>query len=90
MRSLMFHSPALTPFQELPECRAGRLETVKVIRKDGRLYRMVVRDKVLVDDPYLVAVKAQAYGIRTNTEVTLDTVQKELRDALIKSNVGVV
>lgn len=90
MRSLMFHDPALTPFQELPECRAGRTETYKTIRKDGRLYRMVIRDKVIVEDPYLVAVKAQAFGIRTNTEVTMETVPRSVRDALIRSNVGVI
>jgi hypothetical protein len=90
MRSLLGRTPAVTPISELPGCEAGRTETVRVIRKGGRLYRMVIRDKVVVEDPYLMMVKAEAYSIKTGTENAAKTTPRSIRDVLIKSNVGVI
>lgn len=90
MRTLLGRSPSVTPLSEIPGCAPGRMETVRVIRKDGRLYRMVIRDKIVAEDPYLVMVKAEAYAIKTNTENASQVTPRSIRDVLIKSNVGVI
>jgi hypothetical protein len=57
------------------------------IRKDGRIYRFVFRDKIVVEDPYTVLVKAAAFAIQENEEYAAKTASKAVRDFLIKSSV---
>lgn len=90
MRSLAFRTPAVVPFIDPPGCGPGRAETRRVVRKGGRLYTVIVREKVVVDDPYLVAVRAAAYAIRTGEEYPATATPRALRDFLIRDNVGVI
>lgn len=87
MVSLMYRDPALVPFEEQDKCKAGRTEKTVVIRKDGRLIRMVLRDKVVIEDPYLVGLKAAAYAIANNEPYNGTPAGRPLKDFLIKSNV---
>lgn len=74
------------PFTEVPGCGQGRSETVRRYIKNGKIYTMVWRDKVTIEDPYLVLVKSSAYGIRTNEPYGGRTPRRSYRDYLVKSN----
>lgn len=85
MRSLLFSDQS--PFLEPPECKPCRTEVVRTIRKGGRLYRMVLRDKIVVEDPYLVMVKATAFAIAQGEPYNGTVPPRGIRDFLIKSSV---
>ena len=57
-----------------------------VICKDGRLYNLVVRDKITVEDPYIVMVKASAFAIAAVEQNAAEVPSRAVRDFLIKSN----
>lgn len=90
MRSLLYRDPPATPLRVPASCVAGRQESVIVIRKGGRLIRLIARDRVVVEDPYLMMVKAAAFAIKEGTAYAAQPVPRTVRDFLIKSNVGVV
>jgi hypothetical protein len=83
-RSLIFADTALA---QPPGCGPCRQEVTIKIRKDGREYIMVLRDKIAVDDPYLVMVKAVAFAIREGEPYSGRTPSRGVRDFLIKSAV---
>ena len=85
MKSFLFRG--VTPFTESEDCAPGRTEVNVTVRKDGRLYRFVIRDKVVVEDPYLVLVKARAFAIRANEPFGAQPPSRSVRDFLIKSSV---
>ena len=58
-KSLLFDNAL--PFSTPLGCAPGRQETRFTLRKGGRLYNFVLRDKVAIEDPYLVLVKAEAW-----------------------------
>jgi hypothetical protein len=58
-----------------------------VIRKFGRLYTMKLRDKISVEDPYLVMVKAEAFALQQGEPYSGVVPPRNVRDFLIKSNV---
>jgi hypothetical protein len=60
-----------------------------VIRKYNRLYRYTLRDKVTVEDPYLVLVKATAFSIQNSEPYSAMPPSRALRDLLIRSNVTI-
>jgi hypothetical protein len=74
------------PFTEAPGCGPGRNETVQRFIKNGKVYTMVWRDKITIEDPYLVLVKTSAYGVRTNEPYGGRTPRRAYRDYLIKSS----
>jgi hypothetical protein len=84
-KSLLF--TGALPYSEPPGCDAGRQEVPVTIRKNGRLYHFVVRDKIVVDDPYLVLVKATAFAIAHGEPYAGLPPGRAVRDFLIKSNV---
>jgi hypothetical protein len=86
VRSLLFVANA-TPFVDLPTCGPGRQEIPITLRKGGRIYRFIIRDKVTVEDPYLVIVKARAFAIRTGEAFSGQAPSRTVRDFLIKSSV---
>jgi hypothetical protein len=88
MRSLLFSSRS--PHAEPLVCAAGRQEVPITIKKHGRLYRLVLRDKICVEDPYLVLVKAEAFAIRTGEPYAAPPPPRTVRDWLIKSSLVVV
>lgn len=85
MKSFLFRD--VTPFTESDDCTPGRTEVNVSLRKDGRIYRFIIRDKVTVEDPYLVLVKARAFAIRTGEPFGAQPPSRSVRDFLIKSSV---
>jgi len=90
MKSLLFQ-PGVTPFTEPTSCSAFpcREEVVLNFRKDGRLYRFVLRGKVVPEDGYLPLVKAIAFAIQTNEPYAGSAPARSVRDFLVRSNVVV-
>lgn len=88
MKSLLYQ-PGTTPFIEPPECGAlpCRSEVPITIRKFGRLYRFVLRDKVVPEDPFLVMVKATAFAIQTGEPNVGKAPDRAIKDFLIKDTV---
>ena len=84
-KSLLFQN--VLPFDSVPGCSPCRQEQGLVIRKFGRLYRFKVRDKVTIEDPYLVSVKAEAFAIAQGEPYNATPTSRTLRDFLIKTNV---
>jgi len=84
MKSLLFQGT--TPLVEDESCGPGRVEVPINIRKDGRIYRFILRDKVTIEDPYLVLVKARAFAIRASEPFGGQPPSRSVRDFLIKSS----
>lgn len=91
MKSLLFQDAGI-PFEIPAECSelTRRTEVPIDIRKDGRIYRYVLRDKIAPEDPYLVMVKAVAFAIQTGEAYNAVPPGRDIRDFLIKNNVGVL
>lgn len=87
MKSLLFQG--LTPFEEPPDCAAlpCRAEVPINIRKDGRIYRFVLRDKIVPEDPYLVGVRAAGFSRLTGEPNNWTPPARSVRDFLIKNSV---
>lgn len=85
-RSLLYVQGA-TPFSEPAMCLPGRTEIPLTLRKNGRIYRFVMRDKVTVEDPYIVLIKARGFAIRTGEPYGATPPSRAVRDFLIKSSV---
>jgi hypothetical protein len=66
-----------------------RREVPVTLRKSGRLYRFVVRDKIGPSDVYLVLVKAAAFAIQQGEPYRAVPPARSLRDVLIKLDVVV-
>lgn len=84
-KSLLFQGN--TPFVQPAVCGPCRKEVKVVFKKNGRLYTMVLRDKILVDDPYLIMVKAAAFAIRSTEPYVMQPPPRKVRNFLINSNV---
>lgn len=75
---------------EQPEdCGPCRKEVTARFKYKGNLYTLVMRDKILIEDPYMVLVKAMAYATRTGGPYQGRIVPRSVRDFLIKSTVQV-
>jgi hypothetical protein len=87
MKSLLFQG--VTPFEEPPGCTAlpCRTEVPVSIRKNGRIYRITLRDKVIPEDPYLVMLKAQAFAVSQGEPYVGRPPSRAVRDFLIKDTV---
>lgn len=88
MKSLLFQ-PGATPFTEPPECSAipCRTEVPITLRKFGRLYNFVLRDKVVPEDALLVLVKATAFSISQAEPYVGRAPDRAFKDFLIKDTV---
>lgn len=85
-QSLLF-TPGALPFGVPPGCQPCRQEVSVVVRKFGRLYTMKLRDKISVEDPYLVLVKAEAFALQQGEPYAGIVPPRTIRDFLIKQNV---
>lgn len=84
MKSLLYQD-GVTPHVVPPGCGlCDRTEVPISIRSDGRIYRFILRDKVVVEDPYLVAVKANAFAIQQGEPFAGQPTSRKVRDFLIK------
>lgn len=88
MKSLLFQVGS-TPFTEPVGCSAipCRNEVPVSIRKDGRLYTFILRDKVVPEDSYLVLVRAIAFAIQSNEPYSGHSPGRPVRDFMVKNNV---
>lgn len=84
-KSLLFSGAV--PYQDPPGCLPGRQEVEVAIRKDGRMYRLKARDKIAIEDPLLVAVRAEAYAIQEGEEYAAQPTPRNVRDHLVKTNI---
>ena len=84
-KSLLFTGDL--PFGVPPGCAPCRQEVSVTIRKFGRLYTLKMRDKISVEDPYLVLVKAEAFAIQQGEPYAAIVPERTIRDFLIKQNV---
>lgn len=87
MKSLLFSNSS--PFIQPTECQPCRVEKTITVRKNGRLYRFVVRDKIVVEDPMLVMVKAEAFAIFQAEPFAALPTPRSVKDFLIKSSLVV-
>ena len=87
MKSLLFQSDG--PFEQPSACalQPCRTEVSINLRKAGRIYRFVLRDKIVPEDPDLVMVKAAAFAIQTGEAYNGTPPNRGLKDFLIKSSV---
>lgn len=87
MKSLLYQG--VTPFEEPPTCAAipCRVEVPVTIRKKGKLFRLVLRDKLVPEDMYLVLVKAAAYALQSGTANAALPPARSVKDFLIKDSV---
>jgi hypothetical protein len=87
MKSLLYQGGLSVPIP--PECTAlpCRTEQRVSIRKNGRLYHFVVRDKITPEDPMFMLLKAAAYARKTGTSYNGRSPKRSVRDFLIKDSV---
>ncbi len=83
-KSLLFQPGQI--LKEPPECGPCRQEVKVTFRKDGRLYNLVLRDKTVVEDPYIVLIKATAFAISQGEPYMGRVVPRSVKDFYIKSN----
>ncbi len=83
MRSKLFSDES--PFVQPVTCQPCRTEIAVTIRKGGRLYNLVLRDKIVVEDPYLIMVKATAFAVAQGEPYNGTVPPRSVRDFLIKS-----
>lgn len=86
-KSLLFQSG--TDLLPPPDCGPGRQEAVAKLRKNGRFYTFIVRDRAVVEDPYLVQVKAAAFATKTGEPYMGRVVTRDIRDVFIKNSVTI-
>jgi hypothetical protein len=87
MKSLLFQGE--TNFTEPSSCVAlpCREEVTINLRKDNRIYRFVLRDKIVPEDPYFMLVKASAFAIRVSEPFNGRSPKRSVKDFLIKDSV---
>lgn len=85
MKSKLFAQDS--PFVQPAECQPCRIEVPITLRKAGRFYNFVLRDKIVVEDPYLIMVKATAFAIAQAEPYNGTVPPRSVRDFLIKSSV---
>lgn len=86
-QSLLFNGGV--PFNVPPGCGPCRRTVTVTIRKFGRLYTFTMNDKIVVEDPYLNLVRAEAFALQQGEPFSGSTPPRTVRDFLIKSNLGV-
>lgn len=84
-RSLLFKEGQI--LDEPALCGPGRQEAVVQFVKDGRLYRATIRDKQVIEDPYLNLVKAAAFAIQEGEPYMGRVVPRASRDLFIRSSI---
>lgn len=55
----------------------------------GRLVRVILRNSLVPEDPYLSLARAQALSIRTGEAFDANRVTRAVKDHLIKTNISI-
>jgi len=76
-----------SPFVQPADCGPGRTETLFRMKRAGKMYNFVFRDKILPEDWYLVALKAAAFSIARSEQYRGVPPSRTVRDFLVKNNV---
>ena len=56
---------------------------------DGTIRRAIIRDKIVVEDPYLKLVRAKLFSIQQNDEFAAELTTRKIKDALIKQHIQI-
>ncbi len=84
-RSILYQDNA--PHALPPGCgMCDRNEVPVSLRKDGRIYRFVLRDKIVVEDLLMVMVKAAAFSIAQGEPYAGTPPARSVKDFLIKQD----
>jgi len=70
-------------------CEPCRIESAFTIQINGKLYKFVMRDKIVPEDPFLIALKAAAFSIARAEEYRGTPPPRTIRDFLVKQNVTI-
>lgn len=54
---------------------------------NGRLMTVILRDTLVVEDPYINLARAKALSVRTGEPNTSDRIPRVIKDYLIKTNI---
>lgn len=84
-KSILFQESS--PFAQIATCGPCRKEVSVTFKKNGRLYTMILRDKISVEDPYITMVKAAAFAIRASEPYVMQPPPRKVRNFLINSNI---
>ena len=84
-------APALSllpssPFTLPADCEPCRVEEQFAIQIRGKIYRFTLRDKIVPEDPYLVALKAQAFSISRVEQYRGLPPPRTVRDFLVRTD----
>lgn len=56
---------------------------------DGTIRTAIIRDKIVVEDPYLKLVRAKLHSIKVNSDFAAELTTRKIKDALIKQNIQI-
>ncbi len=56
---------------------------------NGRMVKVIIRDSVTPEDPYLMLARAKALSVRTNEAFSADPINRSIKDFLIKTNISI-
>lgn len=56
---------------------------------NGRIVTVILRNSVVVEDPYLSLARAKALSVRTAEAFDSDRTSRAIKDHLIKTNVSI-
>jgi hypothetical protein len=72
----------------MAECE--REEAVRVYPlANGRLVRVILRNSIIPEDPYINMVRAKALSVRTGEPYSRDRITRSIKDHLIKTNISI-
>lgn len=85
-KSLLFQD--VTEFRIPPGCGLGeRVEVPISLRKNGRIYHFMLRDKIVPEDLLSIMVKAAAFAISQGEPYAGTPMPRSVKDYLIKLDV---
>lgn len=86
MKSLLYQEGQTNPVP--PGCSIGERQEVAVsLRKEGRIYHFVMRDKIVPEDLLGIMVKAAAFAISQGEPYSGTPPARSVKDFLIKDSV---
>lgn len=75
--------------REIEGCGPGRIEREEAVQYQGKIYRIIARDKILAEDWLSSQTKATAYALRRVETYRGTPPARAFRDALIRTDLEV-
>ena len=69
------------------DCREEGIRTYPLA--NGRVVRVILRNSIVPEDPYLSLARAQALSVRTGEAFQSNRVPRIIKDTLIKTNISI-